>query len=434
MTTRLPFTIIDETFVHADDPAQPVTVQIEARAAGPLDRQRVAHAVQAALRVHPLARARQLPWSDGAVEYEWLIDDEAQVDPLALVTTDEGDDLDVLRADFYSRPLSLFESPPLRVRHVEHPDGDLIMVSVHHSAADGMGAIRFLQSVCRAYTGADDTTPDFDPAQARQLAVPTEPPGWSDRLHSGRMELQRLTRLGSLPARLAEHHPDSRAGYGFRTLRLPLEPIVSAPLRRSTGATVNDVLIAAAARAAGRWNNEHGDTASRVAVQMPINARPVAWSREMMANLVTGDSVSVNAADRASAEDCLRVVAGWTEAVKKRGPGPALAAMNNMPKFAVSGRRAATQWAMRAGRALAETLVLSNLGRVPDEFTGSESFRLTDVVFSPPAAMPFGLGVGAVALDDHLTLTLRHRWTLWDTAGNDRFAEILVDEIDQLTT
>ena len=433
-TTRMPFNIIDETFVHSDEPAQPVTVQIEARVQGALEPERLRDAVRTAIARHPLARGRLEPWAEDAVGYEWLIDGEPSVDPLRLVKASAETDLDELRAELYSLPLSLFESPPLRVRHVQHPDGDLVMVSIHHSASDGMGALRILQSICRAYAGVDDPTPDFDPAEARQLAVPKTEPTLKEWLHSGRMELQRLTRLGSLPARLTPQAETTRPGYGFRTLTVPLGPIVAAPLRKSTGATVNDVLIAAASRAAGRWNEERGTEGGRVVVQMPINARPAEWSREMVANLVTADSVSTTAPERVSAETCLRVIAGWTDAVKKRGPGPALAALSRMPTFAVAGRRAATQWAMRTGGAIAETLVLSNLGRIPPDFVEGDHLSLTDVFFSPPAPMPLGLGLGAAALGDRLLLTLRHRWMLWSSDANDRFAAILREELEQLAT
>jgi NRPS condensation-like uncharacterized protein len=431
--TRMPFNVIDETFVHTDDPAEPVTVQIEARVAGSLESDRLRAAVGAAMTTHPLARARLEPWTDDAVGYEWIIDAEPQVEPIRTVPADRDTDLDRLRSEFYSVPLNLFESPPLRVRHVRHPDGDLVMVSIHHSASDGMGAVRLLQSMLRAYADVEDPTPDFDPVEARQLAVPTSGPTLDEQLHSGRMELQRLTRLGSLPARLTPEGETTHPGYGFRTTRVPLAPVVAAPLRKATGATVNDMLIAAASRAAGRWIEEHDARADRVAIQMPINARPPEWGREMVANMVTGDNVSTTARERTSAEHCLTVVAGWTAAVKQRGPGPALAALDKMPRFAVAGRRAATQWAIRAAGRLAETLVLSNLGRIPDDFVAGDALELTEVVFSPPAPMPYGLGLGAVALGDELVLTLRHRWTLWSTEANDRFAAILVEELDELT-
>ena len=432
--TKLPFSIVDETFVHTDDRAEPVTVQIEAQVTGALDDDRLRRAVDTAMRHHPLSRARLEPWTDETLAYEWIIDDEPQADPLRTRPADADTDLDAVRSDFYSEPLTLFESPPLRVLHVPRPDGDRVMVSIHHSASDGMGALRWLQSLLRALADADDPLPDFDLVEARRLAVPASGPTLGDRVRTGRLELQRLTRLGPLPARLSSDGETTHPGYGFTTMRLPLAPIVTAPLREATGATVNDVLIAAASLTAGRWIADHGGRADRVVVHMPINARPAEWSREVVANMVIADTASTTARERSGAESCLRAVAGWTEAVKQRGPGPAVAVLHSLPKFPVAGRRAATQWAKRAGGALADTLVLSNLGRIPGDFVEGEGLELAEVCFSPPAPMPYGLGIGAAALGDKLVLTLRHRWALWSSSAAGQFGQLLAEELDWLSS
>lgn len=295
--TVIPFNIIDEGYSHGDDPVEPLTVHIEVRAVESLDDARLDAAVLAALALHPLARARMAPWIDDETGYRWFVDAEPQINPFRSIAA-TASELDDVRAEFYSRPLSLFESPPLCVQHVAVEGGDVIMLSVHHAAADGMGSLRLLRSICRAYAGLDDPQPDLGPAEARALVVPTDPPSWSEQIHSSQMEMQRLARLGSLPARLAPVEQTSHSGYGFKTASVALGPILDSPLRQELGASVNDVLIAAASLAAGRWNLEHGADASRVVVLMPMNARPAEWNRDVVANLVVADSVSTNSVER----------------------------------------------------------------------------------------------------------------------------------------
>lgn len=434
-TSRLPFNIIDEGFAHADDAAEPLTVQIEARSNGHLDVDRLHRAVVDALGRHPLARARMEPWVDDQLGYEWIVDDATQIDPFRSVATTPGDRLDDVRAEFYSRPLSLFESPPLRVLHVEHPDGDCVMVSIHHSASDGMGALRFLQSICRAYAGTDDPDSGVDPEAARMLAVPTDPPSLDDSFHRAKMDFQRLVRQGALPARLSPSGATTKPGYGVVTRTVAVGPLVAAPLRAATGASVNDLLLTATSCAAGRWIEQEGDRADRVSIQMPMNARPAEWSRDVVANLVTVDAVSTSSAERQDVEACLRAVANWTEAVKRQGSGPALVALAAVPRSGVLGRRMVAQWAIQAGAAFAETLVLSNLGRIPDDFadtgTDAKGLDLAAVHFSPPAPMPLGLGIGAAATGDQLVLTLRHRWALWSDEAAQQFADLLLEELNR---
>ena len=429
--TRLPFHIMDEVLAHSDDPVEPVTVQIEAQATGRLDPERTHAAVAAAIMIHPLARARLEPWCDSDVGYEWLIDPTPQIDPFRVVDAPD-DDLDRVRSEFYSRPLSLFESPPLRVLLVCGSRADTLMVSLHHSASDGMGALRFLQSVLRHYGDLDDPLPSIEPGEARELAVPKEAPTPGDLVRMGKVELQRLSRIGPRSTRLVPVGGVERAGYGVHTMELALGPVVASPIRKEEGATVNDLLIVAASRAAARWIDDHDGEAAKISVSMPINARPAEWSTEIVANLVSGEAVATTRKQRESTRGCLSVVAGWTDAVKARGPGPAIAALARVPHRGVGARRTAMRAASWLGAGnVTGTMILSNLGRIAPDWLGAGAPEVTRVYFSPPAAMPSGLGLGVVAIGETLVLTLRHRWALWSSEAAQQFAALLRSELDE---
>jgi NRPS condensation-like uncharacterized protein len=429
MALRIPFNIIDETFVHADDPAQPLTVQMEARVGGSLDEDRMRQALAVVVAAHPLARARLRPWTADALAYEWEVDDEVQVDPLRTVTVEGEGDLDAVRAELQSGPVSLFESPPLRARLVHAPGGDAVMLAVHHAASDGMGALRLLRSVVRAYAGLPEDGPALDPVASHSLSV-AGTPSLSERVRGGMVELRKLGNVRSLPARVAADGGSPGAGYGITTLRVPVSPLLDSPLRRRLGATMNDLLLAALHRSIGRWNQEHGEAAERISVHMPINARPPEWREEVVGNLVVGEAVSTTPAERESPERCLATVAGWTEAVKQRGPRPALEALAALPRGPVAARRAMVAWATTAGQRFADTAVLSNVGRVPAALlAGGE---VTEVWFSPPVGMPTGVGVGVAATDEVLCLALRHRRPLLSDDAARRLGGLLVEELEVL--
>jgi NRPS condensation-like uncharacterized protein len=83
------------------------------------------------------------------------------------------------------------------------------------------------------------------------------------------------------------------------------------------------------------------------------------------------------------------------------------------------------------GRAVGDTLLLSNLGRVD----GPWSFGAAGVVgmwFSAPARMPAGLSVGVVTLDGRLNLCLRFRLELWDSAAADQFGAMFRQQLAAL--
>ena len=432
MGLQIPFNILDEGFTHGDDPTQPPTVQIEARVAGCFDDERLRQAMGVALGRHPMARARLEPWTDETVTYEWLIDDVPQVDPMGVVAAVSDVDVYRIRSELQSHPVSIFESPPLRARLVHREGGDSLMLAIHHAASDGMGALRLLQSVLRAYANVDDPQPPSDPLEVHQLPVPELELSTTQLWHAARMEFERFTRMGSFPERLSPDGATARAGYGIQSIQLPLVPITRAPLRTELGASVNDLLIAAATLACARWIEAHGAEPDRVTVTMPINARPAEWRNEFVGNFVTADVVSTSHEERATARDCLASVAGWTDKVKRVGPGPALAALAAIPAGPVSGRRAFAQWASQAGAQFADTTVLSNLGRVNNEWLGTDQLEIMELWFSPPTTLPTGLSIGAIATTDRLFLSLRHSWRLWSSEATARFADALVTALDEI--
>lgn len=428
----IPFNILDEAFTHNDDPTQPPSVHIEVRIDGRFDDARMRDAFMAGLDRHVLARARLEPWTDETTTYEWIVDDIPQIDPLLIVSTDDPAQVDRIRNELLSVPVSIFESPPVRARLVHNADGDYLLLSIHHAACDGMGALRLLASILRAYLDIDDPLPDLDPVEVHQLPEPELQTDSARQWYATRMEFERYNRMGSFPARLPQLDDEPRAGYGIHQLSVPLEGIVKARLRKSLNASVNDVLIAAASLACARMIEHGGEPPGRVTVMMPINARPAGWREEIVGNFVTADVVSTSPEDRVSTETCLESVAGWTELVKKVGPGPALAALSAIPPGPVSGRRAFAQWASQTGAQLADTTVLSNLGRVSDAWLDSDTIRIIEFGFSPPPTLPTGLGIGAIANNERLFLNLRHSWRLWSTGNCAFFGELLIQTLEEI--
>ena len=231
---RIPFNILDEAFVHIDDPVQPLTVQIEARVAGRLDGDRLRTALQAAAATHPLARARLMPWNGRDPHPEWHIDDQLSLDPLRILDAADNDEIDAIRGELLSVPISLWESPPWRARLIHAPGGDVVLLSVHHSASDGMGCLRLLQSVLRHYASVSDPTPDLDPLAAHALDA-GGPSTARQRTDSSALERRKLRQLASPPSRVASDGATQARGLRHRDpprRRGPGRDVAAAPPAR----------------------------------------------------------------------------------------------------------------------------------------------------------------------------------------------------------
>jgi NRPS condensation-like uncharacterized protein len=426
---------MDEMFLHLDEPTRPLVVHVEVRVAGAIDETRLRDAIRDAVDRHPLARARLRPWPSDAKHYEWVVEDELHVDPLRVVDADTdpaGTTLDDVRGDFFSRAIPLVESPPFRVLLVHDLVGDSVLLAANHTGCDGIGALRLLQSVGRAYAGVPDPTTDVDPAEAHRLAVPpSEGRGFGDRVDSAKLGLRQVAQTRSRLAKVATKDGTPGPGYHVHTMSVPVAPVVASPLRRRVHATVNDVLLAAVHRSIDRWNRELDQRVGRVAIGMPVNARPEAWRHELVANLITSEMVTTLAHQRQSPEACLAAVTGWTEAVKRRGSGAMLEAQTRGWGGRVTQRRAFSPVVRLLAGLMSGTAAVSNLGSIAPDWVSSDQFPVRELWFSPPA---FGadLGVGAVSMGDTLRITLRSVPGLFSDPAASEFAALLGTELDAL--
>lgn len=250
MTTRVPFTPVDELGYWLDGPGEPNNVHLEVHVAGHLDTARLREAVEDTLTAHPLARARRAPLRGRQRRLEWEIPDrpETMLEPADWSTPEElaRGQRHVLAA---APPL---DSAPVRVQHAVGPDRDVVLLSAHHAVLDGLSCLRLLRSIVRRYAGA----PDPVPANPLSVRVP----------RSGRDRPPRLSRRP--PTRIAADRGRPLPGYGLLRLVLPCRPRTGL-----SAGTVNDVLIAALATAISRWNRTHDADVRALCITVPINAR-----------------------------------------------------------------------------------------------------------------------------------------------------------------
>ncbi|MGH9076565.1 MAG: condensation domain-containing protein [Acidimicrobiales bacterium] len=418
---RLDFSPLDEAVHILDSPEEPWTVQVEVRVAGQLDEARLRAAVHAGLARHSLARGRALPARPSDRVMTWEITEVPDIDALSAVDLADDPAVSAHRAWLYSNGVPLEASPPLRVWLVRRPAGDLVMVSAHHAAFDGVGTLRVLQSISRAYAGEADPDPLASLPEARDIAahLATDEPALRSRRR--RALAGKALDLVDPPARLGAERPSGGPGYGLRHLCLLPPPA-------GGRATVNDVLVAALNMAVDGWNAEHGVRTRRVGVLVPVNLRPEAWRTDVVTNFVVQARVTTGPADRRSPQRVLDRVVEQTRRIKE-GEGAALFEVLRIgPRLPLWIKRRLPDVLALTGNRLVDTAVLSNLGRVADP----PSFGLggpAEMWFSAPTRMPCGLSVGSVTVGGRLHLAFRYRKALWGDAAADRFAERFAVEL-----
>lgn len=403
----LPFTTLDEILHHVDLEAEPPTVHLELVVSGGLDPTKLRTAVHAAIGRHPLAQVRKIADRRRLRPPLWEVTEELGAEPFKSV---DGE-VSVHCSALYSQQIRCDVSPTVRVLHVRGDHADRVLLSVNHTAADGIGTLRLAQSIARAYAGDEDPPAPVDPIAVRDLAATLgrrSPRSLPQRLAAAARMLRPKT---TLTATADETQP----GYGFTLVGLDPDESAALKSRKDVGATANDVLVAAAHMAIGRTFGQRQP--DRVTVTIPVNLRPADWREEVFGNFTT-QLITDSGTERLDPEATLACVVAQTRAAKQAGT-----AWDLFEKAYLV--RALPLALPLFGAASGDTVVLSNLGHLNEPFRFGPGLIADEVWFSPPCNMPMGVGIGVggggPTEAPRTLLTFRHCRALYDNAAAETF-------------
>ena len=428
--SALPLTLLDEALLHLQEARAQWNVQLEIGTDHHVEEAAFRKAVLSCCRRHPLARARLAPWKRLESSYHWDITDELDLDPVRVVDCPDSAALDRIRAEIFTPPLELDASPIMRIVLARRPGGDLVLMSVSHLIADGVGAVRLMQSIARAYRGEPDPPDPLPIAQARDLgsflAPKTRGEKWSRQLEG----LRRVREAFDSPSRIAAVGGSDQDGFGFvfRVLEIG-ESTTPALLQRESGITINDVLIAALHLTVAAWNSEHDVPTDRIGVMMPINVRPSDRFWEVVSNMTSMVTVSTTPDDRVDLATAAAAVSEQTTEVRRADRANGLHdLLNATKKTPLVLKRLAPRLLPHTGDRFVDTAMLSNLGRVPEPptFDADSSAPPPELWFSPPCDPTCSVAIGIATCGTRLSLVTRYRYEQFDAPAAERFTELFV--------
>ena len=426
------FNEIDEACLVAMPPELPFNIEIEFTIAGRIQTRRLRAAIQTAMDVHPMASARWLAGGPFDIRNRWQLVGRAEIDPLSIAKP--GADV---RGTLLGTTILLERTPPFRLSLAHLDGGDRLTMSISHLASDGIGAMRLLRSIARAYAGEAEPPERVDPLKARSLEHHFARPGTSEWLSRMRIAQKALDAWRRPPVHMVPFEARPGSGESVHHVRVPAATTSRLRGRASAAATLNDLLLVGLVSALRSWNHRAGVAprpSDRIALAVPLNLRPRRWWQDVMANLSVATVVTTPADGRTTDVDLLREIVTQTTKAKadllaaglidlyrlnagtpafwKRGISRVLAAM-------------AAPWVM-------PTAVLSNLGHVDDEISFGRGKEVTEVWFSPPCRAPTALAVGVVRHRGALFMSFRYRRATLSAAGAEAFGEILLGTLTRM--
>ncbi len=429
---RFPMSAPEEVFAN-DRTDEPATMHFELRVSGSFDEGKLRGAIAAAIATHPMSQVRLIARRFALRAPLWELSDPCIADTLVTIDCPDDRAMTAIRDDFYSLPVDLQAAPALVVLLVRRPAGDSLLFKIHHSIMDGIGALRWINSVARAYTGKPDPVPAVDPIAVRDLrahfgsdaaTAPVAPP-----------EKEPIMAV----AQVAGPREAGAPGYGIRLASLSPDQCARLdPCRFGADATLNDLLLAALHLTIASWNAGRDEPCERISILVPANLRPLAWNHEVVANLAIVDRNRTSAEDRSTPE---RLMAAVTGQMRRMRAGNEFARFLGRPRWQcwaianiVLPLILYKPWAVPGLiKGAVDTILFANLGRIERRVSGfGEAGELTEFWVSPPVSMPMGIGLDAAILRGRLHLTLRHRLAMFGSQDAENFLESFVTTLCEL--
>jgi NRPS condensation-like uncharacterized protein len=423
-----PLNLLDELYLNLDRRQEPWVVHLEVRVTSRLDPDRLAAALAAAVARHPMGRARLADSRSTDRQHRWEILDRLSELPLHLAVCEDDQALAAVRERHFAFSPSLEVAPPFAALLAHVPGGDALLLNINHAAVDGIGAVRLMRSILRAYAGEDDPVPDLDPLAVRDVRSLAGAASATERVVRAQALGWHALRQTVPAARVARDGADGRPAYGFEFLALSPAETAAVAGRRADGTTVNDVLIAGLAVAIGRWNAQHGSAAGRVTISMPVNLRPRKWRTEVVANFASYVTVSLAGNQHDDLARAIAATGQQTRAIKHYNlSGTVVDLLAASAMLSVAAKRRMQDVISLSGDVVVDTASLSNLGALDALPSLGDAGSVRAMWFSPPGRMPLGAALGVLTVEGALHVTLRYRHAQFDQDAATAFLGIYRD-------
>ncbi|MDE2367539.1 MAG: hypothetical protein KGN16_01095 [Burkholderiales bacterium] len=400
-------TLLEASLAADCRPLRQWNILREVALSGRVDVGRLRSALHQAACIHPLSRARRL--ADRAGGWVWGIADDVPGELLRVVDTATLGTDAVLR-ELQSERLYPVASPAFRCIVVRGPTADRMLFNFCHERTDGIGAMAFLASVQRSYSG------EADPARGVD---------WIDRRYVGGAILH--TRA-AWPG-LIQHEPIDHlapevdralSSHDTHIVNTTVSDVEALALRRAAqGVTITHQVVAAMSIACDQWNSARGRSPGRICIAVPVNARPDAWAMQgfmgrfgtLFVNTAPGERTDINTASRSVAEQVRHMIPIAKDAADSLARPAPLAIVPTEPAAPIP-------------ESFIPTAAVSSLGawRLP---AFGRAGQVLDVWAPPLAQEPMAVALGVLGMRGGVRLSFRFAASMIGGDGGLQFAQMV---------
>ncbi len=406
---------IEETLLLWQEAAVPWNAQV-ALGAPHIDPERARQAYNAAIALHPLAGCA-IECDDRGGFY-WVHESAADVGEIETIECPDEASLQRVRLDLLERPLAMDVAPLIRPVIARCPTEDILISCISHVMTDGLGVLRLMRSVGRAYRGEPDPSPAVDIATAHRALVPKPPTSVAALTERLTQRLQVASTQVRQRSRLASSGASPDGGFGLVLRTVDLAQITRARRRYETG--FDAYAMAALHVTIQGWNHAHGAPCELVGVTQGVNLRPPEWWDDVVVNLAAFASVMTEPSDRRDISAALaKVMPQLDPDLRLRHAREMAAAARASRLLPASARRRA--FALVPADQF-DTCAISNAGVLTDPPRLVDGAQSLSWIVTP--AMPAaGLTIGTTVVGDELQFNACYRRERLDESAANVFVD-----------
>lgn len=450
-----PLNCIDKVLLSYDSAHQPMTFHLILSVEGEVDSVRLNEALLSVLRFYPamrttvrtrrLGHVRQVheDFGNEVLEVCDLVDSGSARRSGGAETKSE---YEMCLFEWMNRPLDVQKEFPFRVLMLTRRRAESTLVfTFHHSAIDGLSAVRILDDVISIY---DNGTPG---RFGLSCAIPAHRNG-DELLGLARAERPAarhfyrrmlsymfhflLTTPFCHSTRIFHNRSRMSADTQYCSLRVDsgrLQRIKSGS--RSNGVTINDVLLATCFKTIDKWNRLHGKQSKKLSIMVPVDISS-SELRPAAGNQISFISVPTGPEDRTESARLLKTVSVKTASALKKSRGNTFSyvyfsyGLSFLPLAAMKAFARFVKFPIYADTVLHSNLGIVKLGDDGEE-KGSNNLRIADFTALGPVVNVMGMFLCASTYNGTLGVDLCYKTSAFSKEKAQEFLDLYLEEMDK---
>jgi NRPS condensation-like uncharacterized protein len=209
---------------------------------------------------------------------------------------------------------------------------------------------------------------------------------------------------------------------------------------KASGATLNDLLLAACFKTVEKWNAQHGKPCKKISIMVPVDIGRQG-PRHIVSNQVSYISPATAPEDRVDPGVLLAKVSNARASLLKDGSVPSMVYFTYFLSFLPLPLLRAVGRLLLLSRVHVDSVLVTNLGRLWPKLACRGVGRtrvgdaiVYDVTIATPVITPFRMAIAAAIHSESLNISLSYRPCLVSSGSAQAFLSLYLQEIRRYET